>query len=127
MNINLISSFACYSISLLRETLLPSLTTQHKKILAIALVTLGCWAALYATSPFYFKNEEVVVEGQLLNDQLNGQGKITYDDGTILEGEFKNDKLHGQATIIYPDEGVTQGIFEKGILHSTTFTQAVTS
>lgn len=47
MNIHL-NSFSNYAVSFLKESVLPSLSTQHKKILVIASLALGFWAACYA-------------------------------------------------------------------------------
>lgn len=51
--------------------------------------------------------------------QLNGQGKITWPDGTICEGLFSNSKLNGKGEKTYKKNDVTfveKGKFENGLL-----------
>ncbi len=37
----------------------------------------------------------IIYEGEFKENNLNGQGKITYSSGDIYEGEFKDNNLNG--------------------------------
>ena len=41
----------------------------------------------------------MVEEGEFDNGKMHGQGKITYDSGTVMEGEFRYDRLEGKGKI----------------------------
>ena len=38
-------------------------------------------------------------EGEFNNDEINGFGKLTFEDGTSYEGTFKNNLMHGTGLI----------------------------
>ena len=73
-----------------------------------------------------FKAKEYRYEGEILNDQMSGKGKIVYhnyekdnDDGNVYEGNFYNDKPNGNGKYKY-NEGVFKGAelegnFENGL------------
>lgn len=63
MNICL-NSFSSYSASFLKETILPSLTSQQKKIIVIASIAFGLLAALYVASRCCFGSTEKEFEDQ---------------------------------------------------------------
>lgn len=45
-----------------------------------------------------FEFEGGLYEGEAINGVPNGQGKLTYKDGTVYEGAFANGKPHGQGS-----------------------------
>ena len=60
------------------------------------------------------------IEGETKNGKLEGQGKITYPDGTIVEGEFKDDLLNGNGRIFVSRENggdVIEGEFKNNKLN----------
>ena len=42
-----------------------------------------------------------ILEGQYLNDELNGFGREFCYDGDYYIGEFKNNRYHGKGKFIY--------------------------
>lgn len=60
---------------------------------------------------------KIVYEGDFEYDELNGIGRVLYEDGSREEGEFVNDWLHGQG-IKTTKEGIKfQGGFKEGNFH----------
>ena len=123
MNIN-IPSFS-FAVSFFKESLMPSLSAQQKKILIIASLAFACLTACYMINRSCFrakiKNGEgrnsylfglIVQEGTFKNGKLNGQGKTILNIPLLVrleeEGEFENDKLNGQGKI------TTGGIVQEG-------------
>ena len=50
------------------------------------------------------------------NDQKEGKGTLTKQDGSTYVGEFKNDRENGQGTYTYPDGKKLTGLFQNGKL-----------
>lgn len=42
-----------------------------------------------------------VYEGEVVNGQREGFGKIVFPDGGVYEGEWKNNKMNGKGTLLY--------------------------
>ena len=49
------------------------------------------------------------------HSQRNGQGKLTYTDGSVYEGKWENGKFHGQGKLTRPDGRVYEGTWEDGM------------
>lgn len=98
-------------VSFLQERIVPSLTSQQKKIMAIAsLAFLLLAAAIYIMKPGCFKNK-------IWKDDLgtfNGFGTRNCPNGAIAEGEFKDGKLTGEGKKTDPDGVVWKGEFNDG-------------
>jgi hypothetical protein len=47
----------------------------------------------------------------------NGNGELSYKDGSIAKGMFKNGKLYGQGTITYINGTIEEGMFKNGLLN----------
>ncbi|MGT2926719.1 hypothetical protein [Streptococcus cuniculipharyngis] len=85
-----------------------------------------------------YDNGRLSYSGQVVNQRLNGQGKLTYDNGDVYEGQFingvfngqgkfiaatgwqyegqfKNGQPDGQGTLIAKDKKVYKGTFKQGI------------
>jgi hypothetical protein len=121
---------------LLRDSFLPPLSVQHKKILKIVSIVLAGLAACCMISRFckivFTKKEYTsmsidgnatvtfpdgkIYEGNLEKSQLTGYGKKKFPSGTEVVGNFKNNKLNGQGRITYADGSFKEGIFENGVL-----------
>lgn len=54
-----------------------------------------------------------VYEGDFVNGEANGKGKMTYPDG-IYEGDFVNGKSHGKGKMTYFNGDVCEGDFANG-------------
>ena len=44
-----------------------------------------------------------IYEGEFVNGDFNGIGKVTWEDGVVYEGEFINNNFNGRGTMIWPD------------------------
>jgi len=61
---------------------------------------------------------KTVYEGDWVNGEYHGKGKLTYNNGTILEGDFVNGKLHGKGKLIEAGHKNTyEGDFVNGKEH----------
>ena len=54
-------------------------------------------------------------DNHCLGDCINGQGTLTYSDGTLYQGSFKNHKKHGQGTITTPNGNKYSGEWQNDI------------
>ncbi|KAL4500542.1 hypothetical protein ABPG72_002966 [Tetrahymena utriculariae] len=55
-------------------------------------------------------------QGQLINKQRNGIGKLTFQDGTVYIGEWILDKRHGKGVQIWPDDTLYEGEWENDFI-----------
>lgn len=152
MNIHF-NSLSNYTTSFFKESLLPTLTNQQKKILIIASVAFGFLAACYAMYHYAKRQKEPSDSNELKNDNTDDQHKNTlteiydsksgkyyvghFDDkftgtGKVTEtgsypgseeGKFLFGKLNGQGTRTSWGGKVEQGIFKDGDLMSGTITE----
>ena len=53
-------------------------------------------------------------EGEFKDDNINGQGTMTFANGAKYEGEFKDDNFHGQGTYTYADGDKEVGEWKDG-------------
>ena len=58
--------------------------------------------------------DDYVYVGDFKDRQFNGQGKITYSNGTVYEGEFKNNFYHGFGRLSYENGAKYEGEFQEG-------------
>lgn len=49
--------------------------------------------------------EKSKYEGNYINGQKSGIGKMTYPNGDVYEGEWNEDKMHGDGTYVYKKTG----------------------
>ena len=59
----------------------------------------------------YYENGEIKYEGNFVNDEYDGEGKLYHKNGFIYIGQFKNGKKSGFGCI-YKDNNFIQGKFE---------------
>ena len=52
--------------------------------------------------------------GKIENGWFEGEGCLTYDNGTIYEGEFSKGKFHGKGAMIFPGKGRLEGEWFEG-------------
>ncbi len=45
-----------------------------------------------------FNNGALQYNGYVVANKMNGQGKLTFDNGDVYEGQFTNGIFHGQGT-----------------------------
>jgi hypothetical protein len=140
MNVNL-NFFSNSALSFFRESVLPSLTARHKKILVVVSLAFGLLAACLAINRWCLTSDRKVKQskdkarglegqetktnsdgdlltGKFINGLLNGQGKIIRSNGRgILEGEFKDNKLCGQGKKTDADGDKYEGEFKDNKLN----------
>lgn len=64
-------------------------------------------------------NDSTVVDSALVDQLMDGHGKITYDNGTY-EGDFKNGYFHGQGTYTKADgTWIYKGSYENGYMNGS--------
>ncbi len=63
------------------------------------------------------KNNGDIYEGQFKDNQLNGDGKVSLINGNIIEGQFKNSKLNGNGKISYNNGDIYKGQFKDNQLN----------
>lgn len=125
------NSFSNYAVSFFKESVLPSLTAQHKKILLITSIVFGL-AVCYMVSCYYFKakllngygkktspygdvEEGLFDNGALIQPKINPSPKKetrTYPCGIVAVGEFKGDELNGQGKKTFVNGTVEEGEFK---------------
>jgi len=70
------------------------------------------------TKKTFYKNQITTFEGKFKNNKLNGEGKITYSNGTIVKGYLVDNILNGKGIIEVPSTGKKyQGEFRNGKLN----------
>ena len=57
--------------------------------------------------------------GEWANGESHGRGKLTFSNGNVYEGEFEDGEAHGQGSLMYADGDVYEGDFEDGSSHGT--------
>ncbi len=55
-----------------------------------------------------------IFEGQYLNDELNGFGRLFWNSGEYYIGEFKNNYRHGKGKYVYASGKIEDGISKNG-------------
>ena len=145
MNISPIA-FTNEAFFFVQKKVLASTAAQNKKILAIFLAAIACWAiSLYAIKRYYFKAEVVnqkkepeeqikkviipeygivkkeypgiIVEALMRDGEYNGKGTLLFPDGTKCEVLFENNKLNGQGGLTYPSGEKANIYFENVLLN----------
>ena len=68
---------------------------------------------------FYDLSNAIKYEGDFKNNKANGQGTMTWSDGSKYVGQFKDDKANGQGTMIFAVKPETKyvGEFKDDKLH----------
>ena len=51
--------------------------------------------------------------------RIEGQGQVTYPDGSVYVGSFRDDLAHGRGTITYPDASSYEGDWVDGVIQAT--------
>src|SRR5690348_15605380 len=93
-------SFPSHVTSLLKESLLPALTAQQKKILIVASIAFGFLAALYVANRYFqakwqhSQNNTIELTQDEFKPELNKQEKITERLENLNEGIFKDGNLN---------------------------------
>ena len=58
-----------------------------------------------------------VYTGEFAENAFNGNGVLTYADGSIYTGSFKNGMRHGSGTLLYADGSKYVGEYQNGDMH----------
>ena len=54
----------------------------------------------------YYKNGNIMYDGEYVNDKREGNGKYIYENGEYYIGEWKNDLRHGKGIIYYKNGNI---------------------
>lgn len=66
---------------------------------------------------YYFAESEKTYEGQFVENQFEGKGKLTFKDGRQFNGDFKGGKKDGQGTMIQADGNKYIGSWKNDQMH----------
>ena len=55
---------------------------------------------------YYFRNNNEIYDGDIINDQFEGKGKYVYSNGEYYVGQFKNNLRHGKGVLYYNDNKI---------------------
>lgn len=61
-----------------------------------------------------YANGKLTYSGQVVNQRLNGQGTLTYDNGDVYQGQFKNGVFNGQGKFVAQNGWTYEGQFKNG-------------
>ncbi|MEX2804885.1 hypothetical protein AB3329_07225 [Streptococcus sp. H31] len=94
------------------------LTRKKIEILCLLLI-LVCGLSVF---PLSFKRKAVLTyddnkinyTGYVVNNRMNGQGKLTYENGDVYEGHFTNGVFNGQGTFTSSNGWSYSGSFKNG-------------
>jgi hypothetical protein len=59
----------------------------------------------------YISADGIIYEGYFVDNELNGDGKITFDNGSIWEGQFVDGNLNGEGKKTFASGNVWEGQF----------------
>ena len=62
-----------------------------------------------------FYNDGAIYDGDWLNGQRNGQGKITYPSGNIYEGDWENGVKQGNGKMTFANGNIYEGGIENNM------------
>ena len=54
----------------------------------------------------YYKNGNILYEGDFINGKFEGNGKVIYENGLYYIGQFKNGLKHGKGTLYYSNGNI---------------------
>lgn len=55
--------------------------------------------------------------GEWADGEAHGRGKLTFSNGNVYEGEFQDGEAHGQGSLMYANGDVYEGNFKDGCSH----------
>jgi hypothetical protein len=60
--------------------------------------------------------DQIIYEGDFVDEEWNGKGKLIYDDGGVYEGDFVDGLRNGRGILTQADGGVYEGDFINGAI-----------
>lgn len=69
---------------------------------------------LKSQSVLTYDNGKIIYTGEVVNNRMNGQGKLTFANGDTYEGQFKNGVFSGQGVFLAQTGWSYEGEFKKG-------------
>lgn len=122
--------FSSCTSAFLKESILPSLTAQQKKIILVASIALGILAAVwyvmnrcsFAAKPLdgpvkITYEDGSIDEGEYKNGDRDGLWKLTKTDGSVMEAEYIDGQANGPAKATHADGSVLLGEYKNGKPH----------
>jgi hypothetical protein len=83
----------------------------------VELIWYGFFTNGYLQGPASIKRRDSETVGIIRNSELNGEGRITFTNGTIVEGAFMDGKLNGYGKIRYGNGTLLKGWFKNNELN----------
>lgn len=119
-----------YSLNFIKESIIPNLTVQQKKVVTIASIVFGILAICYLISLCCSKKNlnspkikpippsKPPIAKRFIGSQ-HLDGKLYYPDGSIGQGQIRAGMLLGLGTIDHPDGTQENGLFDGYLKHGT--------
>lgn len=95
------------------------LTRGRLELLCIILMlvcSLSIFTVLMTTkTTLIYDNGQITYTGYIRNSRMNGNGKLTYQNGDTYEGDFVNGVFEGQGTFVSSSGWSYTGSFKNGV------------
>lgn len=93
--------------------------TREKLELLAAIAIVVCGLSVFSVkfgskATLTYENGKIRYTGYVLNNRMNGQGKLTYPNGDVYEGNFVNGVFNGHGTFKSGMGWSYTGEFKKG-------------
>ncbi len=75
----------------------------------------GIWRDGKLYKAYIIIPKEGIYEGDIINSEFNGKGKMIYNNGIIYEGEFKKNVKDGEGILKFKDGSIYKGKFKNNI------------
>ncbi len=95
------------------------LTRKNGEILGLILIIV-CAISVFtgqisSKQTLTLDNGNIQYQGYVRANKMNGQGKLTFENGDSYEGEFKNGVFNGKGTFISSEGWKYEGDFKNGL------------
>lgn len=102
----------------IRLRLKPYLTRKNAELASLIFILL-CASTLFigripTQQTLTFDKGKITYHGYVQANKMNGQGKITFENGDVYEGTFKNGIFDGKGTFTATDGWTYVGEFKQG-------------
>ena len=95
------------------------LTRTNMEIAAVVLMILSAFSVFTASFPsqgtLELDGKKMVYKGALVRGKMNGQGKLTFENGDSYQGQFRNGIFDGQGKFTSSKGWTYEGHFSKGL------------
>lgn len=95
-----------------------NITRRHLELLMILILVI-CGLSVFRLSMTFkatliYDNGKLTYIGDVVNHRMNGQGKLTYENGDVYKGHFENGVFEGEGTFTSKSGWTYKGEFKAG-------------